>query len=139
MVIFTVRIVTNILANILVNAPIIIFLERTTNVFSPIFASFILLLLVLGNLLGMYSYAIPRGTVSQQALQSCYNKISIICYALILLSCLWSFLKFMYRQHTTKTASIGTNKEQHDHDHDPFLDFSTTHVPGQSSCDIALS
>ena len=124
MVIFNVHISTTILANVLNAAPIIIFLERTTNVFSPLFTSLVLFLLTLGNVMAVQSYDLAYDTSAHIEIYYYSTKIMITCYLLVLSACFWSFLRFLYLKRT-KTSLSGTKEEQHD----PFLDFSKTHVP----------
>ena len=126
MVIFTIRFSTTTIGNILIMAPIIIFLERTTNVFSPLFTTLVLLLLTLGNVLAIFSVDIAHDTLLHNEVYSWAQTVAITCYTLILSSCCWNFLWFMYRRQQTKTPIHGTMKMDQ---HDPFLDFSVTHVP----------
>ena len=124
MVQFTIRFTTTTMANVLL-APIIIFLERTTNVFSPFFTTLVLFLLALGNVMVNFSYVFAHGTLSQINLNYWANIVVITSFVLILSACVWSFLWFLYNRQRSMTRLYGIKKEQYD----PFLDFSVTNVP----------
>ena len=125
MVIFIVREITEIISSVFVTAPLIMFLERTTNVFSPLFTTLIIFLLSCGNAIGCMSYNAAYDTdFHKENVVSLYMLIA--CYLLIISACLWSFLQFLFRQHT-KVESV--KDETNNHDLDPFVNFSTTRVP----------
>ena len=126
MVLFVIRFGTTTIGNILLMSPLIIFLERTTNVFSPFFTSFILVLLSLGNVLANFSVAVAHDTLLHDEIYNWAQIVVIVCYVLILASCLFSFVRFLYNRQQSMTEVHGTTTKEHK---DPFHDFSVTHVP----------
>ena len=128
MVLYTVRRVVNNLSIILLAAPIIIFLERSTHVFSPFFTTLVIFLMTVGGTLRCFTFNFVKGTMIQHQLivYSAYLILAYVC--LVLSACLWSFLQYLFHQRTTRAESAATsglkNKQL-----DPFQDFSVNHVP----------
>ena len=124
MVIYTVRRATVNLSHILLVTPLVIFFERTTNVFSPFFTSLIVFLLSLGGAIQCFVYDLAYDTMSRQNLNDAGSSIYLVGYLLIIVACFWSFFQFLLRQRS-KADIDGIGKQQLD----PFQDFSTNHVP----------
>ena len=117
------QVVTN-LNTLLSTAPIIMFLERTTNVFTPFLTTVIILMLALGGTMSCYLFNLPSDTVPYRIVYVDYQYILLADYVLILSVCFWSFVQFVLRQRNT-TELDGMKKQQLD----PFNDFSVNHVP----------
>ena len=128
MVLYTVRRVTTNLSVILLAAPIVIFLERTTFVFSPFFTTLVIFLMSLGGTLNCLTFSVAKGTMIHNELNVYSSYLVLAYFCLVLSACLWSFLQYLFHQRTTRAESAATsglkNKQL-----DPFQDFSINHVP----------
>ena len=126
MVRYTVQQVTNRVGLILLSAPLIIFLERSTNIFSPFFTTLIIMLMSSGGAMIGYKMGLTTDTMAYQEINVLSTFIILAYFCLVLSACLWSFLKFLFHQHTKAESAAGGIQKQH---LDPFQDFSVNHVP----------
>ena len=125
MVLFIVRRVTVNITLLLMVTPLVIFFERTTNVFSPFFTTLIIFLLSFGGAMNCFSFNLADDTPSFQNTIDDGTYIYVAGYLLVVVGILWSFFQFLL-QKRTKADIDGKEKQQQ---LDPFIDFNTTHVP----------
>ena len=133
MILYTVRQVTTNLNNLLSTAPIIMFLERTTSIFSPFFTTLVLFFLSLGTTMSCYQYNIAKDTIIFGKINVDYQYILLGTYILILSACLWSLVQSFYSSHEKLEET--TKKKLH---LDPFHMFSVNHVPACHSFALCL-
>ena len=124
MLLYTIRQVTMYLNTLLSTAPLILFLERTTSVFSPFFTTLIIFLLSLGGSMSCYQFDLAQDSLSFSVLNIDYQYILLATYLLVIAACLWNFVQFLLQRRTMAKLD-GTEK----HHLDPFHDFSVNHVP----------
>ena len=140
MLTFTIQGIFANINTLLTAAPIIIFLERTVDVISPLLLTFLITLLCSGIVCLNCSFllVIDATSLTYRALFA-YSEISLsICFGCIILACFWSLFCFLstnrwLRQYCGWNLSSGASSTERD----SYEEFSVNQVPALHM--IALS
>ena len=133
MILFTIQTIFADINTLLTVAPMLIFMQRNTDVFTPIFTTFLLILLCSGIVAINFTFLMVStpSSITYNALYR-YSEVSLsLCFGGIILGCLWSLFCYlstngwMYQCFGWKSIAGKTVEEELD----PYVAFGVYKVP----------